>query len=985
MEPDKKGKRQFAFVITTHSLFGDIPVPMLIREDNPGLFYIEGTLNDKSLINNTFPLPAGAVEMVSLASQYTDSELFKRFNNKKITQKDFFSKIDQKFIKEFLKPYFDKRWSKLFEMLSKSDIPLFYKGKDKNIIESKKIHIHHNKAEVVFNFIRSADGIRYFQNIWFGNGSISLTGSKAQMLTQMPVWLLVKNHLLSFSDEIDWNKLKAFLEKEFILVPPRMEKQYFETFVKPSIQKYKVVNQGFKITEIHLQKEALISIENSWEGKASIILSFRYGDQLIMPHTPFEKQVSLISENNEYEFLVFTRDLEWEAGCHIRLQNLGLVMRTESFYQLPVRENSLNSLYDLVYWLNANATAFQNSGFTITQDKIDIQYYTGNIKLNIKTTAETDWFDIFAEVELDNGYKIPFVDLRSNIIHEKREFKLPDGRIVVLPEDWFNKYKELMIFGRESNKKIRLKKYHSAFLQGKNQYVINDTLAFFKELAGLSKIKMPAIPKGLKAHLRDYQKEGYYWLDLLRRSGFGGILADDMGLGKTVQAITVLLKAYENKPVQKKSVQSQSAQLSLFDDDFDFSGNIFQTPSLVVVPTSLVHNWCKELRKFSPKLKVYPHTGGLRDKNLEIFYNYHVIITTYGLLRNDIDLFKEVYFEYMILDESQLIKNPGSKTYQAVMQLNGKNKLALSGTPIENSLGDLWAQMHFINPGLLGGQGFFRKFFINAIEKENNEERQQKLKVLITPFILRRSKEEVASELPPVTEELINCEMTSEQADYYLAEKTRIRNLVLENIEKNGMKNSAVYVLKALMQLRQIANHPFLVDQNYSGDSGKFNEVIRNIETILSENHRILVFSSFVKHLKIFASWFDSHNISYSMLTGQTINRSDLVENFQNTGNSHVFLISLKAGGVGLNLTNADYVIILDPWWNPASEEQAISRAHRIGQDKNVFIYRFISSNTIEEKIALLQEKKDKLAKMFINTGNPMKSMSMDGIRMMLE
>lgn len=984
MEQENKEPRLFAFVIITHSLFGDIPVPMILRDENQGTYLVEGTLNDKSLNELTLDLPDGAVEMVRLASQYSDYEIFKRFNNKKITQKEFFTKLDQSFITKFLKPYFDKRWSKIFELLSDSPIGLYYKGKDKMVYELNRINVLKQKAEVVFNFIRNSEGIKYFQNIRVGGETISLTGSKAVMLTHSPVWLMIKNHLLSFSNEIDWNKLKAFLDKEFILVPQRMERQYFETFVKQSIQKYKVVNEGFKITELSPPKEAILSIENSWDGQASIILSFRYGEKIIMPHAATEKQISLVNENNEYEFFVFSRDLEWETGCMNILRKNGLIMKTESFYQLPVNENSLNSLYDTVQWINVNAPILSDSGIRIIQDRIDVNYYTGNIDLRFKTSDAVDWFDVYAEVEFDNGFKIPFVDLRSNILNDQREYEMPDGKIAVLPEEWFIKYKELMMFGREHSKQLRLKKYHLAFIQEHNQYDLSDTLHFFRELIGLTRIELPEIPQGLKATLREYQKEGFYWLDLLRRSGFGGILADDMGLGKTIQAIAILLKSAENRPGRKLNEPANQVQLSLFDEEFAPSVN-FNVPSLIVVPTSLVYNWTMEIKKFAPKLKVFLHSGGFRAKDLNTFQQYHVIITTYGLIRNDVELFKDFYFDFIILDESQVIKNPGSKTHQAVMELKSRNRLVLSGTPIENTLSDLWSQMQFVNPGILGGRSFFRKFFLTAIEKGNNEERKQKLKVLINPFILRRTKEEVARELPPVTEEVVYCEMTEDQSLYYLAEKSKIRNLVLQNIEKNGLNNSAIYVLKALTQLRQIANHPFLIDTEYKGESGKFNEIIRNIETIYSENHRVLVFSSFVKHLKLFARYFDQNNIEYSMLTGQSKNRGELVEHFQGVDKAHVFLISLKAGGVGLNLTNAGYVIILDPWWNPAIEDQAISRAHRIGQDKSVFIYRFISKNTIEEKIVKLQNKKSNLAKMFINPLNPMKSMSMDNIRSLLD
>ncbi|MFC1734027.1 DEAD/DEAH box helicase, partial [candidate division KSB1 bacterium] len=331
---------------------------------------------------------------------------------------------------------------------------------------------------------------------------------------------------------------------------------------------------------------------------------------------------------------------------------------------------------------------------------------------------------------------------------------------------------------------------------------------------------------------------------------------------------------------------------------------------------------------------------------------------------------------YMILDESQLIKNPGSKAYQAINQLQAKHKVVLTGTPIENSLSDLWAQMNFINKGLLGNYHFFKEYFLAPIEKHNDEARKEKLKNLIKPFIMRRTKQEVAKELPPLTEEIYYCDMTDEQKEIYQSEKNKIRNHVLENVQKEGIEKSAIVVLQALTKLRQLANHPLLIDQQYKYSSGKFEEVCRNIETLLDENHKVLIYSSFVKHLEIFSAYFNKKQWEYTLLTGSSIKRKEIIEKFKHSENIRLFLISLKAGGVGLNLTEADYVFILEPWWNPAVEMQAISRAHRIKQDKNVFVYRFITKDSIEDKIVNLQEKKSTLSNMFINSNNPLKGLT---------
>ena len=358
---------------------------------------------------------------------------------------------------------------------------------------------------------------------------------------------------------------------------------------------------------------------------------------------------------------------------------------------------------------------------------------------------------------------------------------------------------------------------------------------------------------------------------------------------------------------------------------------------------------------------------------------YDVIITTYGTVRNDFGQLKDIFFRYLILDESQNIKNPDSKSYKAVCVLNSKHKLVLTGTPIENSLSDLWAQINFLNRDLLGSYSFFQKEFIVPIEKRNDEEKQRQLKNLISPFILRRTKEKVAKDLPDLTELIRTCEMTEDQKSLYETQKSVIRNSLLKNIEKQGIQKSSFLVLQGMTKLRQLSNHPALVGETDCA-SGKFNEVLSNLEELMSENHKVLVFSSFVTHLKLFQNEFEKLGWQYCLLTGQTADREAVINEFQNNPEKKIFLISLKAGGVGLNLTSADYIFILDPWWNPASENQAISRAHRIGQEKKVFVYRFISEETIEEKIQKLKERKSALAEKFIQPGSPFQSVSADEI-----
>ena len=463
------------------------------------------------------------------------------------------------------------------------------------------------------------------------------------------------------------------------------------------------------------------------------------------------------------------------------------------------------------------------------------------------------------------------------------------------------------------------------------------------KLRDFAEVEDHPLPVGFLGELRPYQKAGYNWLRFVQDYQFGGCLADDMGLGKTIQTLAMLQQRHE-------------------------SGETQDAASLLVLPTSLVYNWQSEAAKFTPGLRVLAYTGTYRDKNPDRFADYDVVLTSYGIVRLDTELLASYKFDYVILDESQAIKNPSSTTSQAVRQLRSRHRLILTGTPVENSTMDLWSQMSFINPGLLGTQAFFRKEFLKPIEKNQDEGRTKRLHALIKPFILRRHKSQVAKELPAKTEHLSYCPMTEEQAHAYEETKSFYRNKILQNLDEHGTASTQFLLLQGLTRLRQIANHPRLADEHYAGESGKLREVLRMLRNVVAEGHKVLVFSQFVQHLALVRAALDERQMPYAYLDGATRDRNGEVARFQEDEELKIFLISLKAGGVGLNLTAADYVFLLDPWWNPAVEAQAVDRAHRIGQQRPVFTYKFITQHTVEEKILALQRRKLALVSELIAT-----------------
>ena len=481
---------------------------------------------------------------------------------------------------------------------------------------------------------------------------------------------------------------------------------------------------------------------------------------------------------------------------------------------------------------------------------------------------------------------------------------------------------------------------------------------FWKQMSSFSTSEDLQLPEGINAEFREYQTKGFGWLWFMYKYGLNGILADDMGLGKTLQALAVIQKAKEQDGPQ---------------------------PTLVICPTTVVFNWESEIQKFAPTLTTLKLSGVDRKSFFKEIPNYDVVITSYALVRRDIAKLKEYNFRYIVLDESQNIKNAMSQTAQAVKKLQASHKLALSGTPIENKLEELWSVFDFLMPGFLFSVADFNSRYVYPIMERQDKIVEKRLKLQIYPFILRRMKRDVAKDLPDKVENIAYCELTDEQKDFYLTVLDSTKEELFKSIEQNGLEKSRMSIFSALLRLRQICCHPRLYDKDNVKNiikSGKFEKLKVMLEEIVDEGHRILLFSQFVDMLDIIKAWLDKTGIKYEYLTGKTKDRQGAVERFNSDPTVKIFLISLKAGGTGLNLTGADYVIHYDPWWNPAVEDQATDRAYRIGQTKKVFVYRLITKNTVEEKIQKLKTVKRNLVDSVISVDrNITKSLTMDDIR----
>ncbi len=568
----------------------------------------------------------------------------------------------------------------------------------------------------------------------------------------------------------------------------------------------------------------------------------------------------------------------------------------------------------------------------------------GSCEINI--SSGIDWFELRGAMDFE-GRPVPFPKILDAVRKGESTVVLDDGTFGWIPEEWLSNYGILAGLGTPQKDCLRFSRSQVGLLdallatqpEATCDAVFERARDRLRQFRGMAPASPPPTFQG---KLRPYQRDGLGWIHFLREFEFGGCLADDMGLGKTVQVLALL-------EARRQANLASSAPADS------------PRPSLVVAPKSLVFNWKQEAERFTPGLSVLDHTGSMRSRAGEYLESYDLVLTTYGTLRRDAPFLKDFEFDYLILDEAQAIKNAGTESAKAVRLLRGRHRLALSGTPIENHLGELWSLFEFLNPGMLGSRSVLR--LGSGVLRNPDEETRKFLARTLRPFILRRTKEQVAADLPPKQEQTLFCDLEQCQKRLYDELREYYRQSLLLRIADEGISRSKIQILEALLRLRQAACHPGLIDRKRTGEpSAKLDLLLPQISEVLEEGHKILVFSQFTSFLSIVRERLDAQKIRYEYLDGETRDRAAPVEHFQNDPDCGLFLISLRAGGLGLNLTAAEYVYLLDPWWNPAVESQAIDRTHRIGQTRPVFAYRIIARETVEEKVLELQRTKRDLA-----------------------
>jgi non-specific serine/threonine protein kinase len=842
-------------------------------------------------------------------------------------------------------------------MLAQFQVPIFMLDKSKKTIQAR-IQILPQPVEVQVVFTREQGNLVLKAGL--KDESILSGTHKADILSSDPPWILMGEKLFRLSNSNYLSVLPLFP----ITIPEQQADVFREKYLRRMAESFPIQSEFIQWQDIHTNPVPRLYLHDDKDNKLRANLRFGYGDYELDAKKSGDS-LAIETLPDSWDLIRVHRQPEQEQTFYQLLADPGTSLKRADTSQ-PYGAFELRARAHPFDFLMRSIPKLTQVGFEIYgEDNLKLgKINRATPTLRVSITSGIDWFDLKAIVEYGDQ-QISLHEIRKALKHGENYIKLADGSVGQIPTEWLDKYKHLWNMTNETADGFRVNDFHlpliDSLLEGDPTIEIPPDLSKRREqLRSFERIMPQPLPRGFIGELRPYQKHGFEWLHFLREYKFGGILADDMGLGKTVQVLVYL-----------QSLREQS---------------LLQGAVLLVVPKSLIVNWQRESEKFTPDLRFLEYMGNLRNKDTSAFNAYDIILTTYGTMLRDVDILKTYKFQYIILDESQAIKNPMAKSTKAARMLDAEHRIVMTGTPVENNTFELWSQFAFLNPGLLGNMDYFKREFANPIESGGDEQTAATLRQLVYPFILRRTKEQVAPELPPRTERVIYTDMDTTQKKLYNQTRERYRAELLGLIESEGMEDARFKILEGLLRLRQIAIHPKLVDKSYKGEAPKFEVLLETLETLQAENHKALIFSQFVETLKLVRQELDARKIKYLYLDGSTTNRQERVDIFQDDPTYPFFLISLKAGGVGLNLTAADYVIHLDPWWNPAVEMQASDRVHRIGQDKPVFIYKIITRGTVEEKILQLQEHKRALVKSLITTESSFfKSLTREDVKVLFD
>lgn len=960
----------------SNAQIGNMVVPYFLDVSTNGVYRLVEVANRTSMKKEEYKscFLKGYQTITNTLDNVSDVSIAKKFFGGDMVKLRRFDTVANKMAYESIRLFIDEATSKAIQMAVSCDMPIFKREEGYTSLypqDQLVINPYLSKPRISF-YLNEDRSLHYRFSIWEGEECVFLHRKKIRVISERPAILAIRNRIYRMSD-VDYPMMRTFENTPFLKIDPSKVEPYMKAFVAKCITKYKVEVKGFSLKKRDNSNcRPIFSLIEDVMGHC-FQLSFAYGDK-IYNYKSFQKKVDLETEKDSYSMVIIQRNDEIEDKIYNLLISCGLRCRTGAIFEVDTDDIEANSLGTCVSWLNNYAAYLREWGVEVKNNsEVSRQLYIDSVDLEVKLDEKIDWFDVYAVVHFD-GFNIPFLEFRNHIANRIPTYTLPNGSIFYIPQEWFSTWGEIMV------NLVNVKSGELSFQMPRTMrtllrpiLVMADDVEDGNAAGGFSNVTHIERQGKLNATLRSYQEEGFQWLVNLCQNASGGILADDMGLGKTLQTISVINHLYATEDVE--------------------DGHL---PSLIVVPVSLISNWVNEVHRFAPELEIVQWSQVKENTVGPSLFKYDIIIVSYRRALSDAKLLSQMQFRMLVIDESQYIKNSKSQTYKAIASFKALHRLLLTGTPIENKLSDLWAQMNIANPHLLGSEAAFHINYELPIVRYSNLERSEKLQSTIAPYMLRRTKEKVAKDLPSITEQIVLCAMSEEQRIIYESEKSSSRNEVLlaqmagtvdrDDVEDELKVSASLLILQALTRLRMIAIDPQMLSEyeDMKGKSGKMNVVLEHLQSALDEGHKVLIFSSFVRDLNILASSLQEKGIIYSMLTGDTKDRDEQITRFNTDPRCGVFLLSIKAGGTGLNLTEADYVFILNPWWNPAVEAQAYARAHRIGQQKPVFVYRFISQDTVEEKILRLQDTKKDLAKSFEATDNPFEVFGMETMRQLI-
>lgn len=890
-------------------------------------------------------LDATIKKALTICEDLKPEKVFKKFSKNSKSAKTIDDLLKDSKLEFGIRQFTKTNLDQFYGIVKQKNFPLSINlGREKDF-RASCVTTNHSCLETQLHFDKHENGITYTLALKEDETVFYPSEAKIELLLDEPSWLIVDRKLFHLQ-HINSKKITPFLTKKSIEIPSKLVPDYFEKFIKDIAKKANVTATGFEIEIRNKIVSCTIQpILDFFKNSYYLNLAFDYNGHSFDSNSTKKTNSAIdLSDLNNIKLIQYKRS-EIESSFIEKLLKIGLSKTENGFFGLSPKEEKQDS-YASIQWVIENQETLQSLGFSTDDLKIDNKKIdTHKVGIQFSNEVKSDWFDIKMAVVCE-AFEFSFSAIVPNIKNRNRLFLLPNGNYFLIPIEWMTLYGPMAKLAKIQNGNLVLPKSNFAVLEGipelKNAVSLHANIEY--EPSSL-----------VKATLRPYQIEGVKWLLEHYNNGLGACLADDMGLGKTLQTLTTLVAVQEQLDFEK----AENVQLDLFGNEIPVPKEYLK--ALIVLPSSLVFNWYNEARKFTPHFRRIQYIGNDRKLLSKKLEKYDLIFTSYAVVSRDISILEKYNFRYLILDESQYIKNKNSKIFKAINQIKASHKISLSGTPIENSLDDLWSQMQFINPNILGSYAFFAENYKFPIEKKQDESSLLELKNLISPFILRRTKEQVLKDLPELSEQIFYCEMEPEQEKLYEEEKSKARNSLLKT---DGSAVDKINIINTLMRLRQLSNHPKMMDSKSEMDSGKYIAVTRYLETLVQSNQKTIVFSSFVSNLNFYKTWCKENKIDFCELTGETPlkEREFQVNRFQGQEKLPLFFISLKAGGVGLNITKASYVIFLDPWWNPFSEKQGIGRAHRIGQLNKVNVIRFITKNTVEEKIIRLQESKKLLA-----------------------